>query len=370
VALVTNHLRVGGAEAQLARLAATLVAHGDEVRLISLLPTEAYAEEMARLGVPILELRGGAIRSAAYIIEARRLLREFAPDVLISFLYQANVVSRVAAKLAGVPVVISSIRNENFGGRRRELAMRATDRLATVTTTNSALASASLTRRKVARADRLVVVPNGVDVSVFDVPAPQRAATRSQLRAELGVATDDLLWLAAGRLVPQKDVATLLEAFAQHRRDHARSRLVIAGDGPLRDELTAHARALGLDGAVTLLGMRSDIPALMCAADVFVMSSAWEGLPNAVMEAMAARLPVVTTRVGGAAELVDDGVTGTLVAPGHPAALANAMNAMADLDAAERAARGCAGLAKIARDWSAEGAGQRWLTLIDESERA
>jgi glycosyltransferase involved in cell wall biosynthesis len=368
VALFTNHLRVGGAEAQLVQLAANLVARGDDVRLFSLLPTEAYADEMARLGVPIVELRGGVLRSVAYISESRRLLRKFAPDVVVSFLYQANVVARLAARLAGVPVVISSIRNENFGGRGREFVMRVTDRLATVTTTNSALARASLTRRRVARPQRLVVVPNGVDVAIYDMPADARAATRAEMRAALGVGTDALLWLAAGRLVAQKDVPNLLDAFAQHAVAHPESRLVIAGDGELRHELAARTRALGLAGVVTFLGIRSDIPRLLCAADAFVLSSAWEGLPNAVMEAMAAGVPVVTTRVGGAAELVDDPATGMLVPPRHSGALADAMNAMAKLAPQERVARGRAGLAKIARDWSAQTAGEKWLALIDECE--
>jgi glycosyltransferase involved in cell wall biosynthesis len=212
-------------------------------------------------------------------------------------------------------------------------------------------------------------VPNGVDVSAYDLPADTRSAARAELRAALGVGADELLWLAAGRLVAQKDVPNLLDAFAQHHVAHAGSRLAIAGDGELRGELSARARALGLDDVVTFLGVRADIPRLLCAADAFVMSSAWEGLPNAVMEAMAAGVPVVTTRVGGAAELVDDPTTGMLVPPRQPGALADAMNAMAKLSPEERAARGRAGLAKIARDWSAQSAGEKWLALIDDCER-
>jgi glycosyltransferase involved in cell wall biosynthesis len=350
---------VGGAEAQLVRLAARLVARGDEVLLVSLLPTEAYEKEMAELGVPIVELRGGRVRSAAFIVEARRVLKRFAPDVVVSFLYQANVVARVAAKLAGVPVVISSIRSEFFGGRARELAMRVTDRLATITTTNSALARDSLARRRVAPSGRLVVVPNGVDVSVFD------GIDRAAARAALGVAADEFVWLAVGRLVVQKDVPNLLDAFAKHRSAHPRSRLCIAGDGALRDEMHAHAAALGLADSVAFLGVRPDVPQLMRAADAFVLSSAWEGLPNVVMEAMAAELPVVSTRVGGVAELVEDPAMGTIVPPRDSAALAAAMNAMAESSAEDRAARGVRARAKIARDWSNESAGDQWLALID-----
>jgi glycosyltransferase involved in cell wall biosynthesis len=361
VALFTNHLMVGGAEAQLVRLAARLVARGDEVRLVSLLPTEAYEKEMAELGVPIIELRGGRVRSVAYIAESTRILREFRPDVVISFLYQANVVARIAGKLAGVPVVISSIRSEFFGGRARELTMRLTDRLATVTTTNSAMARDSLARRRVAPSHRLVVVPNGVDVAGFAATPAQRDETR----AALGIRGDEFLWLAVGRLVPQKDVPNLLDAFAKHHAAHSRSRLAIAGDGALAEEMRAHAAALGLADAVAFLGIRTDVPQLMAAADAFVMSSAWEGLPNVVMEAMAAGLPVVSTRVGGVAELVEDGVTGAVVAPRDAADLASAMNATAETPPDELAARGRRGRGKIARDWSTESAGDQWLALLE-----
>ena len=133
------------------------------------------------------------------------------------------------------------------------------------------------------------------------------------MRAELAVADDEFLWLAVGRLVPQKDVPNLLDAFAKHHAAHPRSRLAIVGDGALRDEMVAHAASLGVGEAVAFLGIRRDVPQLMAAADVFVMSSAWEGLPNVVMEAMAAGLPVVSTNVGGVAELVEDPGTGALV---------------------------------------------------------
>ncbi|HVT78904.1 MAG TPA: glycosyltransferase [Acidimicrobiales bacterium] len=361
VALVINHLRVGGAEAQLVRLAERLVANGDDVTLISLLPTEAYAKEMKELGVPIVELAGGRVRSLAFVVQARRVLEQLRPAVVISFLYQSNVVARVAGRLSGADVIVSSIRNENFGGRGRELIMRLTDRLATITTTNSTVARDSLVRRNIVPAERIVVVPNGVDVAGFAPDARRRSGTR----AHLGVDDATFVWLAAGRLEAQKDIPTLLRAFATHRGVHPATRLAIAGGGALEHELRAEADALGVGDAVAFLGVRSDIPDLMRAADGFVLSSAWEGLPNAVMEAMAAGLPVVSTIVGGVRELVDDPGTGTLVPAKDPVALAAAMNATVALDADGRAALGARARAKIQRDWSTESAGRQWLALVD-----
>ena len=255
VTLMTNNLVVGGAEAQLVRLARSLVDRGDAVSVITLLPCDTYVDELNALGVEVYELPSGPLRSVAYFKQARRELRRLRPDVVISFLYQSNVVARVAGRLAGVPVVISSIRAEHFGGRGRELVVRLTDRLATITTTNSAVASASLVARGVTPAGRLVVVPNGLDVDAFKQEFAYRETTRLRLRAELGIDPAAFVWLAAGRLVDQKDFSTLLQALALHATVFEEARLVIAGDGPLESTLRAEAATLGVANLVQFVGI-------------------------------------------------------------------------------------------------------------------
>ena len=364
VTLMTNNLVVGGAEAQLVRLARSLVDRGDAVSVITLLPCDTYVDELNALGVEVYELPSGPLRSVAYFKQARRELRRLRPDVVISFLYQSNVVARVAGRLAGVPVVISSIRAEHFGGRGRELVVRLTDRLATITTTNSAVASASLVARGVTPAGRLVVVPNGLDVDAFKQEFAYRETTRLRLRAELGIDPAAFVWLAAGRLVDQKDFSTLLQALALHATVFEEARLVIAGDGPLESTLRAEAATLGVANLVQFVGIRHDMPTFMQLADAFVLSSKFEGMPNVVMEAMSASLPVVSTNVGGAPELIDEGV-GLLVAPGAAVALARAMDQISQLTPEERARMGERGQAKIARSYSLENAAKNWLQLID-----
>ncbi|MGI8777102.1 MAG: glycosyltransferase [Acidimicrobiales bacterium] len=362
VALVTNGLTRAGAETQLMRLASTLRAHGDEVKLLSILATEAFGDELDELGIPTVELvlRPG-MKAMSAIWAGSRVLRAWRPDVAISFVYQANILGRVAGRVAGVPVIVSSVRNEHFGGRHRELAMRVTDRLSSVTTTNSELAAQSLVSRGIVPRHRLVVIPNGIDVAPFSSALSERATTRARLE----VAADSFVWLAAGRLEPQKDYSTLLAALARCREARRPHQLLIAGQGRLRSELERQAADLGLGDRVRFLGVRGDIPDLIGACDAVVLSSRWEGLPNVVMEAMAGGRPVVSTRVGGAPELVEDGVTGRLVPPGAAGPLAEAMTEVMTAPNSQRQTMGARGRAIVAERYSPVAVGDRWLQLLD-----
>jgi glycosyltransferase involved in cell wall biosynthesis len=392
VVLVTNGLTQAGAETQLMRLAAVLRHHGDEVGLLSILPTEAFTDELAALDIPVAHLRvRSPMRGLSAIQAATQVLRSWRPDIVISFVYQANVLGRLAGRLAGVPVVISSVRNEWFGGRSRELVMRGTDRLSTITTTNSRVAAERLIERRIVPRHRLVVIPNGIDLAPFQHAGAARAATR----AELGIADGQFVWLAAGRLEPQKDYPTLLAALAAHSAvpagaagaaltapsagtalsapsagaSSARSGLdhclLIAGKGRLRHELEAAAAEMGLGPRVRFLGVRSDIPELIAASDAVVLSSRFEGLPNVVMEAMAGARPVVATRVGGAPELVEDGVSGILVHPGDPDALASAMHKVMAAPKLQRHAMGGRGQSIVSERFGLAAMGESWLRLLE-----
>lgn len=362
IVLVTNGLVRAGTETQIFRLAAWLRAHGDEVGILSILPTAAFADELAALGVPIAHVRlHPRLRAVTALAGGWRVLRVWRPDVLISFGFQANVLGRIAGALAGVPVRISSLRNERFGGRVRELVNRTTSFLATTTTTNSERAAEGFLARGVVPAGGLVVIPNSLDLPAIESGAGARASVRRELDVDEG----DFLWLAMGRLHPQKDYPSLLTAFARLVTQHPSARLRIAGEGRLEHELTALVADLGLAGRVRLVGLRDDAPRLLAASDALVLASAWEGLPNVLMEAMAAGLPCVATRVGGVPELVEDGRTGTLVPPGDPGALARAMAGIMSLPPAERAAMGARGRAAVVDRFSPERAGTQWLELLD-----
>jgi glycosyltransferase involved in cell wall biosynthesis len=165
------------------------------------------------------------------------------------------------------------------------------------------------------------VIPNGIAVERY-----QNREARERWRREQGFGPDDGLVVSVARLEQQKNPLALIDSFARALGEDARWRLIFAGDGELRGAAEAHAAALGLAGRVHFVGVRKDIPDLLAACDVFALTSDWEGSPIAVMEAMAAGLPVVATAVGGVPELVDDGLTGELAPRGdvesHATALA------------------------------------------------
>ena len=145
--LITG-LAYGGAETQLVNLATSLKKRGWEVRVVSMLPPQAFTEELKEAGIPLLTLnmrRGVADPRAVFRLV--KMLCEWRPQILTSFMFHANLLGRIAGRLAGVPIVVSSIRNENFGGSRRDRVLRMTDWMGEISTTNSNLAADKLVKR-------------------------------------------------------------------------------------------------------------------------------------------------------------------------------------------------------------------------------
>jgi glycosyltransferase involved in cell wall biosynthesis len=180
------------------------------------------------------------------------------------------------------------------------------------------------------------LIPNGIPTDEY-APNPDR---RAQWRQAHGIEPHATVLTHVGRFAVQKNHALLVEAFAQVHSD-APLYLLLVGGGELENAVREQVAALGLQERVRFLGVRADVPAILNASDLFVLSSRWEGNPMSVMEAMAAGLPVVSTAVGGVPELVQEGVTGLLVPPDDAGALAQAMQALVD-DPARRQAMGAA----------------------------
>lgn len=205
--------------------------------------------------------------------------------------------------------------------------------------------SAETYRRAGVAPDRLVVIRNGLE------PRPATRA-RSDVRDALGIGLDRPLIIMAARLAPQKGHATLIDAMPAVLARWPEACLVLAGSGPLEGAVRLQIEARGVTAAVRLLGLRTDVPDLLAAADLLVLPSLFEGLPLTVLEAMATGLPVVATRIGGTDEAVLDGETGALVPPGDPERLASAMASMLNDGAAARR-QGRAGRARFLAHFTA-----------------
>jgi glycosyltransferase involved in cell wall biosynthesis len=194
---------------------------------------------------------------------------------------------------------------------------------------------------------RVGVIFNGVDFHEVQRHLPDRAAVRRELR----LAEDDIAVVQVARLDPLKDHATALRAMEQASSEAPQLRLFLVGEGPLRDDIQRQVRDQHLESAVRLLGLRSDVPRLLAAADIFLLSSISEGVPVTLIEAMAAGLSVVATRVGGVGEVVVDGETGVLAGPRDHSRLAAGLLRLAQ-DATLRRQMGQAGLERAQRLFS------------------
>lgn len=251
------------------------------------------------------------------IARVHRVLREFAPDVVHTHLHVVPYVYAPAMALR-IPVWVHTVHNlaerESTGLGR--VATRIAFRGGAMPVAVSRVVAESV--RAVYSLKSVTTIPNGIPLANFG----SRAAARVRLRRELSVPDNATLFISTSRLAEQKDPFLLLRAFAAVQ--DGRSRLALVGDGPLRDATQSQIAELGLSSRVSVLGFRSDVEDCLAAADVFVLSSRWEGNPLGVMEAMASGLPIVATRVGGLPELVDSGKQGLLVEPEVPA-LARAM---------------------------------------------
>ncbi len=332
----------GGAETQAVGLAGALAGRGWRCRVVSLLPAADFREELEGRGVPVAEMGLTGIRSGpGAFLRLVRELRRCRPDVLLTMTYHANVQGKLAARLAGVPVVVCSLRSTFFGGRLRDALERLTMPLAHAVTTNSAAVAAALEERRIVPRGRLQVVPNAIRTGYPG--SGERAAVRARIRDGLGLDPGETAWITVGRMVPAKDHRLLLEAWARLRRNRPGARLLLVGDGPLAGDLGRQAATLGLGDSVLFTGLRRDVPDLLAGSDLFVLSSAWEGSPNALLEAMAGGLPVVSTPAGGAGEILAGSGAGVLTADHEPDSLAAAMRELEDASAADLSRMGQAG---------------------------
>ena len=362
VAFLVTGSGIGGAERQVADLALGMRSRGWDVAAISMLPQAETFDDLSAKGVMTVSLgmRQGFGDPRA-VWHLARWLRDWRPDVLHAHMVHANLLARVTRVFVSIPVLICTIHNQYQGARWRHRAYRLTDRLADVTTAVSERAMQDAIAAGGAPAGHVMVVPNGVELSTYRVDDATRARVRGELAAD-----GRFVWLAVGRLTAAKDPHSLIEAFARLSRERRGSRLLLAGDGPLRPEIAAHIEEAGVEAGVVLLGIRDDVPDLMRAADGYVMSSAWEGLPLVLLEAAASSLPIVATDVGGNREVVQDGASGFIVPPSSPAALADAMRRIERLTEAQRRAMGQVGREGVLGKFDLEVVLDRWEALYEE----
>lgn len=359
---LVNALGFGGAELQVCRLALGMKARGRDVTVVTLIPPVGLVDELRAGGVEVLSLnmRPG-IPNPLAAMRLRRIIRRLRPEVVHSHIVHANLLARVIRPFTRMPALVCTAHSIHEGKRWLELAYRVTDRLSDMTTNVSQAGVDRYVQIGACPAERIRFVPNGLDVSRFQ----RDAGARARLRRELGI-EDKFAWLAVGRLTEAKDCPNLLNAFAAASASDDRAVLLMVGRGNLEEQTYAVAKSLKLDDRVRFLGIRQDIPDIMSAADAYVMSSAWEGMPLVLQEASATELPIVSTDVGGVKEVVVDGRSGLLVPPKNSEALAGAMRQMMLMTSEERERMGRAGREHVESLFGMESVLDAWDDMYSE----
>jgi glycosyltransferase involved in cell wall biosynthesis len=352
-----------GAEKQMVMLAKGLPRDRFRVEVAALTRLGPFAAELEAAGIPVAMIGKPLKVDPIALIRLARFLKAGAYDVVQTWIFAANTYGRVAARLAGVPVVVVAEMAVDLWKGKLD---RAIDRrLATWCDrlVGNSQAVVEFYRQLGVPDDRLVRIYSGAD----DEEPP--AVDRRAVRAEWGFEPEAPLVLFAGRLAEQKRVDDLLKALDLLQHVQPDVRTLIVGDGPLRVPLEEAARGYHLDGRVRFPGHRDDVPRLLAAADLLVLPSAYEGLPNVVLEAMRFRKPVVATAAPGTTEVVVDGQTGYLVPVGDLIGLTRSIrDLIRDPDLARRL--GEAGRARAEAHFGAEAMIARFAELYEQLARS
>jgi glycosyltransferase involved in cell wall biosynthesis len=318
-------LRRAGAERMAVSLACRLDPRRFETGVVSLFDAFPGGLEpvLAEAGVDTWHLGKHSGFDPRMVARLYRVMRAFRPAVVHTHSYVLRY-SLPAGLAARTGAMVHTV--HNLAAKEVDLAGRLIHRAAFKRRVAAVAVGEQVRRsfRELYGAEPAATIPNGIDLEAF-----RRPGARQRWRQENGFAEGDFLIASVARLEPQKNPLGLIESFAQAFGDAPHPHLLLAGDGSLREIARECAVRRGVAGRVHFLGVRAEVAEMLAACDLFAMSSHWEGSPLAVMEAMAAGLPVVATAVGGVPELVADGETGLLVPPGEVRTFAAALASLA-----------------------------------------
>ncbi len=338
ILFLINTMGRGGAEVQVRDLALRLVQRGHSVAVVVLLPYEDFEAQLVEGGVATFSLGMTKGRpSIGALTKLWEIAKRFQPEVVHAHLFGAILLARLAfaapRALLKRPVVVGTSHCPHEKTTSRYSAYRATARLSDAFTCVSRRGLEEHERHHAAKAGSMLYTPNGIDAGAFE----QIGRLREHGRRSLGVGSA-FTWLAIGSFRDeQKDYGTLLRAFASMG---GADQLVVAGGGKLLSEKRSLASSLGIAERTHFLGLRADVPTLLASADAYVMSSAWEAMPIVLLEAAAARLPVIATDVGDVDQLIVSGETGFLVPRKDEESLRRSMMQLNTLSLGERRALG------------------------------
>jgi glycosyltransferase involved in cell wall biosynthesis len=319
---IMSKLPVGGVENQLMSVLSKYDIQKFSPVVCSLSDRGDIGKEIEEYGIEVTCLNKLGHRFDWTIVkDLYRLIRQKDIKIVRTHQYHANLYGRLAARLAGVPCIVASVHNIYTRDKKRHrriinrLLARYTDRVVAVSET----VKEDILRYDSIAEDKIKVICNGVNIRRFEF------LEKAPVQSELGIPSGDPVVGTIGRLTTQKGQKYLLEAVTRLKTVYPRLVLLMIGDGPLKDELVKYARAREVHKNVKFLGTRRDIPELLSIMDIFVLPSLWEGLGNALIEAMANGKPIITTDIRPIREVVDSEKVGILVPVKDSEAIASAV---------------------------------------------
>lgn len=343
--LLLQDLKFGGTQRQTLELARRLDRRLFQPEVWTLAGGDDLAPLAREWSVPVVQLSRRFPVGPGALLRLWRRLRATPVDVLLLLTVVPNIWGRLLGRLAGVPLIVGNLRGLVPSRQHERWLWPLADHLLC----NAAALKTLVTRQCGLPAARVTVIPNGVDTDFFR-PSPQ--VRQGPPKA-----------LAVARLVPDKDHQTLIRAFQLIAGEHPEAELWLVGNGPRQGAMQRLVQDLQLEGRVRFLPAQLDLRPLLAQASFLVLSSNREAFPNVVLEAMAAGLPVVATRVGGLPEIVVSGETGFLVPPEEPTALAAAMGRVLE-DQELRRDLGYAGRVRVEQEFSLEAMVRRTTDVL------
>ncbi len=357
VVLLPSIDRIGGAERQALIAANALKQRGWRVTLIALTGSggEAAAQlQQNGIGFLSLHMRKGVLDPRGWL-QLRRWLRENRPDVLHAHLPHASWMARGSRIFSSVPLQLDTVHTPAAGSALQQWTYRLTSSIPDCVTAVTQSVANTYTTSRLIPSDRLFVIPNGIDTNAW---APD-ASTRLRIRQQLGIG-DEFLWVSTGRFEPVKDHATLLKAFVSLP---AQTHFALIGDGSLAVPVQRAAEKLGIHSRTHFLGFLEDPRPWLQAADGFVLASRWEGLPMALLEASSCALPSVVSDVPGNNEIISHSLSGILVPPANPDALAAGMARLLQMHPEERAIMGKEARESVVARYHLDRVMDQWIAL-------
>ena len=372
---VIGSLLVGGAEKHISMVAPALVRRGHRVVVYNLSGESVLGEAMADAGVKVISppfrLRANRlriVRGMALAVSSLKLFLLFLfkrPPIVHFFLPQAYIVGAIAARCAGLSGLIMSRRSLNAYQAHHPMLARLERRLhqhMSLVIANSKRVLAQLRDDENVPADKLGLIHNGIELGLYDRPLDA-----GRKRTELGIDREAKVLVVVANLIPYKGHADLLAALAgvNARLPGDWILLAVGRDDGIGDTLIQKADKLGLADKVSFMGARDDVADILRVSDIGLLCSHEEGFSNAILEGMAAGLPMVVTDVGGNAEAVVDGISGIVVPPHAPDHLGRAIKKLVN-DPAMRKRMGAAGHERIAKHFSLDRCVDKYQKLYDE----